>query len=179
MAAGLCSSRFGGVTNALIPLYAVGVFTSFTLSQLGIARRAQKLKPTDGSFRWRSAAVGAFVTFAVLLIVAVTKFTSGAWVPLLVVPSVIGCSCSSTVTTSESRRELATDGGHVRRSVRHTVVVLVGADPPGRREALRYAISLRPTHLTALYVADNEEARGRDRCAEWDGVSASRCRSRW
>src|SRR5207253_7978287 len=80
-AAGLLLVAFGGTTNALIPLYAVGVFTSFTLSQAGMVRHHQKERETG----WRRNIVingfGAFATGVVLVIVAGTKFSSGAWVP--------------------------------------------------------------------------------------------------
>src|SRR6266853_1859892 len=71
---------FGGDTHALIPLYAVGVFISFTLSQAGMVRHWL----TDGGagWRWRLGVngVGALVTGAVTVVIAVTKFTHGAWV---------------------------------------------------------------------------------------------------
>src|SRR5262249_44723361 len=70
---------FGGKTNALIPLYAVGVFVSFTLSQAGMVRHHQKERET----RWRLHAVingvGAAATALVAIIIGATKFTSGAW----------------------------------------------------------------------------------------------------
>src|SRR5690606_6644744 len=80
---------FGGLTNALIPLYAVGVFTSFTLSQSGMVRHHLRLREPG----WRRStalnAVGATATLAVLAIVAVTKFAVGAWLPIVVIPLII------------------------------------------------------------------------------------------
>ncbi len=80
---------FGGLTNALIPLYAVGVFTSFTLSQTGMVRHHLRLREPG----WRRSAVlngaGAVATLLVLLIVATTKFTSGAWIPIIVIPLIV------------------------------------------------------------------------------------------
>ncbi len=80
---------FGGVTTALIPLYAVGVFMSFTLSQAGMVRHHQKQREEN----WRRHAimngVGSVATLIVLVIVATTKFTSGAWVPLVLIPLII------------------------------------------------------------------------------------------
>ena len=88
-AAGLLLIAFGGVTNALIPLYAVGVFTSFTLSQAGMVRHHR----TEQEPGWKRSAVingiGSVATFVVLIIVAVTKFSSGAWVPIVVIPFII------------------------------------------------------------------------------------------
>jgi amino acid transporter len=88
-AASLLVVAFGGLTNALIPLYAVGVFTSFTLSQLGMVRYQMQARET----RWRMgatiSAVGAAATFTVLSIVLVTKFTSGGWLPVVVIPGIV------------------------------------------------------------------------------------------
>ena len=102
---------------------------------------------------------GAVATFAVLLIVAVTKFTSGAWLPLVVVPSFIGVFLLINRHYRSLRAALVLEPGKVRpRAVNHTVVVLV----PGRihfgvLEALQYAKSMRPTHLAAVHVADDQE----------------------
>ncbi|MCA0457339.1 MAG: APC family permease [Chloroflexi bacterium] len=95
-------------TTALIPLYAVGVFLSFTLSQAGMvvrARRISKLKPgekikgleTDLEYdpHWRKhmivSAIGATCTFVVMIVFAVTKFTSGAWLIVILIPSLVWC----------------------------------------------------------------------------------------
>ena len=89
-AAAMLVVAFGGIANALIPLYAVGVFTSFTLSQqAGMVRHHLRLRQKA----WRRSVVvntvGAVATLLVLLIVAVTKFTTGAWVPIVVIPAIV------------------------------------------------------------------------------------------
>src|SRR4051794_37334533 len=88
-AAALLLIAFGGITTALIPLYAVGVFTSFTLSQTGMVRHHLRLHEPH----WRRSvvinSVGAVATLIVLTIVATTKFTDGAWVPLVVIPAIV------------------------------------------------------------------------------------------
>jgi amino acid transporter len=93
-------------TTTLIPLYAVGVFLSFTLSQAGMvvrARRIGKLKPgevvkgleTDLVYEphWRKhmiiSAIGAVCTFVVMIVFAVTKFATGAWVIVLLIPTLV------------------------------------------------------------------------------------------
>ena len=88
-AAALLLIAFGGLTNALIPLYAVGVFTSFTLSQAGMVRHHQKVRDEGWKRHAVINGVGAAATLVVLIIVATTKFTSGAWVPIVVVPAII------------------------------------------------------------------------------------------
>jgi amino acid transporter len=151
---------FGGLTNALIPLYAVGVFTSFTLSQWGMVQHHRRLRDAG----WRRGivvnAVGAVATAVVLFIVASTKFTSGAWVPLVVVPCIIALFVGIKRHYSHIDRSLAVEPEDLRReSANHTVVVLVGRVHKGVIKALNYARSLRPNHLAAVYVAVEEDDR--------------------
>jgi amino acid transporter len=147
---------FGGIVTALIPLYAIGVFTSFTLSQTGMVRHHLRLREPG----WRAStainAVGAVATLIVTLIVAVTKFAVGAWVPIVVVPLII-------VLFKAIRRHYASVGTALSITpedvplppARHTFVVLVGNVHRGVVEAINYARSLRPEHLSALHVSDD------------------------
>src|SRR5262252_211330 len=81
---------FGGSLDALIPLYAVGVFTSFTLSQAGMVVHWRRLREAG----WRRSAVvngtGAVATAIVTVVIAVTKFAEGAWLVILLIPLLIG-----------------------------------------------------------------------------------------
>ena len=78
---------FGGVTTALIPLYAVGVFMSFTLSQTGMVRH--HLNEREPGWKRRDQRRRRVATAIVLVVVAATKFTSGAWVPIVVIPIIV------------------------------------------------------------------------------------------
>ncbi|HSH23087.1 MAG TPA: APC family permease [Acidimicrobiales bacterium] len=148
---------FGGITTALIPLYAVGVFTSFTLSQLGMVRYQQREKKPGWRLGTAVSAVGATVTFFVLLVVAVTKFTSGAWVPVVVLPAIIALFLSIRRHYDKVSRALELKPNEVRpESFNHTVVVLVGRVHKGVIKALNYAKSMRPNHLAAVYMASDE-----------------------
>src|SRR6478752_9226136 len=88
-AAALLLIAFGGLTNALIPLYAVGVFTSFTLSQTGMVRHHLRVRQPHWKRSVVVNATGAVATLMVLLVVGITKFTSGAWVPIVVIPAIV------------------------------------------------------------------------------------------
>ena len=78
---------FGGDTHALIPLYMIGVFVSFTLSQAGMVVRWRRLRGAGLAARAPPInGVGAFVTGIVLLVVAVTKAHEGAWIIILLIP---------------------------------------------------------------------------------------------
>lgn len=167
-AAGVLIVAFGGVTNALIPLYAVGVFTSFTLSQLGMVRYQQRHKPRGWRLGAVTSAVGATVTFVVLLVVAITKFTSGAWVPLVVVPSIIGIFLAIRRHYDNVQRAISIPPAEVRAEAQnHTVVVLVGRVHRGVLKALAYARALRPNHIAAVYVSYEDDDR-EEMERQWD-----------
>ena len=149
---------FGGVTTALIPLYAVGVFTSFTLSQAGMVRHHQKQREEN----WRRHAImngiGSVATLIVLVIVATTKFTSGAWVPLVLIPLII------LLFKAIRRHYLRVDRAlkanltsEMTRPRRNTVIVLVGNVNGGVLQALSYAKSLNPNYLVAVRLVDSDE----------------------
>ena len=151
---------FGGDTHALIPLYAVGVFISFTLSQAGMVRHWL----TDGGagWRWRLGVngVGALVTGAVTVVIAVTKFTHGAWIVVLLIPLlVVGFRAIyrhyDTVADELSLEHLVEEP-----PVNNTVLVLVGDLHMGVVKALRYAQSLSPSPK-AVYVELDPSATAR------------------
>src|SRR4029079_12872403 len=81
---------FHGDTQGLLPLYMIGVFVSFTLSQAGMVIHWRRLREPG----WKTSAIingfGAIVTGIVLIIVAVTKTLEGAWIVLLLIPTIIG-----------------------------------------------------------------------------------------
>jgi len=160
VAAGTLLVAFRGLTTLLIPLYAVGVFTSFTLSQSGMVRHHLRLREPA----WRRGvainAVGAVASLVVLLIVAVTKFAVGAWLPIVVVPMIIALFVSIKRHYGRVQDRLAITPAEVRpRPDNNTVVVLVGGIHRGVVRALQYARSLRPNHLSALYVTYDDDGR--------------------
>jgi amino acid transporter len=160
-AAALLLIAFGGKTNALIPLYAVGVFTSFTLSQWGMVKHHQ----TEQEQGWKRNAVingiGAVATLVVLLIVSVTKFDSGAWVPIVVIPFIILLFKGIHRHYARVAESLRAEPGFRPRRMNHTVVVLVGRVHKGVLEALAYAKSLNPNHLLAVSVVTDDEEQER------------------
>ena len=92
---------FGGVTDRLIPLYAVGAFLAFTLSQSGMVRHWFKKRGPH----WRKSVfvngLGAFVTGITVLVVLVAKFTQGAWMTVIFIPLLIFAfaRCAGTITS--------------------------------------------------------------------------------
>lgn len=151
---------FGGITTALIPLYAVGVFTSFTLSQMGMVQRHRRLREPGWKRNAIMNAVGGTATFVVLMIVSVTKFTVGAWLPIIVVPLIVLILRSVHAHYERVSKALAIRPHQVTSvSPTHTVVVLVGRIHIGVLKALDYARSLHPEHLLAVYVSFEDEDR--------------------
>ncbi len=153
---------FGGITTSLIPLYAVGVFTSFTLSQSGMVVRHRRRKDPGWKRNMVLNSVGATATFVVLMIVAITKFAVGAWLPIVVVPCIITVFLMIGRHYERLEETLAITPAEVRPSAgNNTVVILVGRVHRGVVKAIQYGRSLRPNHITALYVAYDDEARDR------------------
>ncbi|MGD9798919.1 MAG: APC family permease, partial [Acidimicrobiia bacterium] len=155
VAASVLLVAFGGITSALIPLYAIGVFTSFTISQAGMFSLLRKR-----GHRGRSliSGLGALATFGVAMVIAVTKFRQGAYLPIVVVPAVIWTFRSIRRHYERMDTVLALDMEALPLPPgRHTFVVLVSRVHRGVVEAINYASSLRPDHLTALHVADGSD----------------------
>jgi len=140
--------------SRLIPLYAIGVFTSFTLSQAGMTKHHIRLKE-DG---WRVGAwingIGAVLSFIVLIIVASMKFAEGAWVVMLLVPiMVVGLVRLNKAYEAESV-ELHEDAQAIAqmRTLRvHSVVVLVDGLDAAAARALQYARTLTARDLRAVH----------------------------
>ena len=152
---------FGGKTNALIPLYAVGVFLSFTLSQAGMVRHHQKEREPH----WRRGVaingVGSVATAIVTIIIASTKFTEGAWIPIVVIPVIVLVFRSIKHHYASVAAGLSVPAEFRPRRMNHTVVVLVGSVHRGVLEALAYAQSLHPDRLLAVTVVSDEEQQER------------------
>ena len=157
LASGVLIVAFGGITNALIPLYAIGVFLSFTLSQTGMVRHHQKERERGWKRNVVINATGAVATFIVLLIVGITKFDSGAWVPIVVIPLIVILFKAIHRHYQSVSMGLQVTPDYRPRRMNHTVVVLVAGVHRGVLEALAYARSLNPSNLAAVSVVSSEE----------------------
>ena len=152
---------FGGVTTALIPLYAVGVFTSFTLSQTGMVRYHLRERLPGWRGRALTNGAGAVTTGMVLCVVLVSKFAIGAWIPVVLIPALILIFRGVHQHYVRVAQRLAVPPGWRPPRMNHTVVVLVGGVHRGVLEALAYARSLAPNHLVAITVVSDEEEQER------------------
>lgn len=159
---------FRGDTTALIPLYTVGVFNSFTLSQFGMVLRWWRTKTPGWQRGFALNGLGAIATFLVLIISAVTKFTSGAWIVIALIPVLIAMflainrhykRVSSEVASAEP---LAVPGVG---TFKHTFIVPVSSLNPIALSALAYARSLSP-NVTAVHIAEGEDEEESERFRE-------------
>lgn len=151
-AAGLVVA-FGAREQSLLPLYAVGVFTSFTISQVGMVQRWRRVR-TPG---WQRNAVinslGATVTGVVLVVIAATKFLDGAWAVILLIPLLVVVLLSIHRHYLSVAQQLSlVDAPRPQAVRRHTAVVLISGVHRGVVPAIQYALSLAPDNVTAVYV---------------------------
>ena len=142
---------FGGATHALIPLYAVGVFVSFTLSQASMVRRWLSRREEGWWWRWVLNAVGAATTGLVMLVIAATKFSHGAWMVVLLIPLLVALFMMIHRHYADVARQLSLVNYGGPPPIQHSVLVLVGDLHRGVAAALRYAQTLS-TSAKAGYV---------------------------
>lgn len=167
---------FQASVTALIPLYAIGVFLSFTLSQAGMARRwwkighlkpGEEIKEPGSTLRYERMweikllinGFGAVCTAVVTLVFSVTKFRDGAWVVLVLIPIIIIIlsGIHAHYSSLASRLSLKDYGAPVRVN-RHRVIMPISGVHRGSLAALRYALTLSDD-ITAVHVSvDPEEA---------------------
>jgi amino acid transporter len=167
---------FRGDTSRLIPLYAVGVFLSFTLSQAGMVvhwwREGKVTRTTQAQAKshWRKYLVingiGAVATFVVLMIFIVTKFIHGAWIVVVLIPLLVQIFLRIHRHYVDVAEQLSTEGLMGLRPIHHEVIVPISGIHRGVIAALEYAKSIAPHHVTAVYV-------------NLDDVATQKLREKW
>jgi amino acid transporter len=149
--AGLLLVVFAADTHALIPLYMIGVFVSFTLSQAGMVVRWRRLRGAG----WKTSAVinglGALVTGVVLMVVAVTKAHEGAWIIILLIPLHVLFFRATRKHYDQVAQQLTLPDSRTRGVRRNTVLVPIGGVQRAVVDALDYAKTLS-SDVRALYV---------------------------
>ena len=148
---------FGGVTDRLIPLFAIGAFLAFTLSQAGMVVH-WKRQPGNHLHRMIVNGIGAFATGITLLVVLVAKFKDGAWITALLVPALILLMISIKRHYRSVRSEIAIDRPLNIDNLAHPFVVLpLDGWTRISEKGLRFALKLSD-HVEAVHV-DAEECR--------------------
>ncbi|MFA5891435.1 MAG: APC family permease [Actinomycetota bacterium] len=149
----------------LIQLYVVGVFTSFTLSQYGMLRRWRRVRGEHWQRRAVMSGIGSAVTGVVLVVVAVSKFTHGAYLVIMAVPVIVMAFKMVNRHYISVSRQLRLPQDRPTRAAGTRVVVLVSHVDEATRRAVGYARALRPMEVRAVHVG-NEETGDRIR-REW------------
>jgi hypothetical protein len=161
---------FGGDTQSLLPLYMIGVFISFTLSQAGMVIHWRKTQEPG----WKTSALingfGALVTGIVLIVVAVTKTLEGAWIVLLLIPLIVMVFRATHRHYEHVGSELTLKGYTPQTRIHNIVLIPIGGLQRAVVEALRYAETLSDD-VRAIYVDVNpaQTEHLRKDWAEWGG----------
>lgn len=161
---------FRASVTALIPLYAIGVFLSFTLSQAGMAHRwwkmghllpGQEVRERGSRLRYETGwtykmainGFGAVCTAVVMLVFAVTKFREGAWIVLFLMPLLVAAFSAIQRHYRDLARRLSLEHYSApTRIARHRVILLISGVHQGTLAALRYARALS-NDITAVHVS--------------------------
>lgn len=160
---------FKGKTEHLIPLYAIGVFLSFTLAQTGLVVKWWKEHPEKWVSKLITNGVGALVSFVVLIIFSVTKFLSGAWIVILTLPLIVILITKIHRHYEATAKELHLDYESPLPQKETVIVVPVAGIHRVVAESIGYAKKLSP-NIIAFYVATSpeEEQKMEERWQNWD-----------
>jgi len=152
--AGLILAAFGGSVNALVPLYTIGVFLAFTLSQSGLVRRWWRLRNPGWRLSMAINSFGAAVTGTVLVVVAVTKFEHGAWMVLILIPLLVALLYGINRHYQTVQDALVLSGVEPRVPVLAAPVVIVPIARLDRAavQALAFARSVSP-NVKAVHIS--------------------------
>jgi amino acid transporter len=164
---------FRGDTHSLLPMYAVGVFISFTISQFGMIRRWLRLRLPG----WRRSAVintiGGTTTLSVFLIILITRFLQGAWIVIVLIPLFVATLFRIHLHYRQVAAQLSLERYGAPHRMRHPRVIMpIGGVHRGVLKALEFARSLSPD-VTAIYVETSQEEgeKVRRKWEQWgDGV---------
>ncbi|MCC7106589.1 MAG: amino acid permease, partial [Chloroflexi bacterium] len=164
---------FGGSISALIPLYAFGVFSAFTLSQSGmVVRWWKRREPT-----WQTSivfnAVGATATLLVLLVVAATKLLDGAWIAVVVLPLQIAIFTMVSHHYQRTAVELAPETPIDQAQITHHIILPISRLNQITLQTLAYAQSIArdpQDSVVAVHISDDPES-GAAVVAEWEAWS--------
>jgi len=154
---------FGATVNALVPLYAIGVFTGFAMAGFGMARYHTRVKEPGWRRRRVINLIGGVYTAVVVVVFAVVKFTEGAWVIVILFPLLVYGLIQVNRRYRVEAEVLENLGGRKPPDppnyTRRTVLVFVDEFNLATIAALRYARGLRPTSLRGVhFVIDQDRA---------------------
>jgi amino acid transporter len=165
---GIVLARYKGEVEHLIPLYALGVFTSFTISQFGMFIRWTRRREPGWQMGRIINLVGAAATAVVAVIVAITKAPQGAWIIMILIPLLILGMRGIHKHYMQAATELATQTPLNPDEIKHTVIVPISAVNRVARQTLAYARSISD-NVTAVHITDDEDEIEQMR-KEWNAL---------
>ena len=160
--------RFEGDTHGLIPLYSVGVFACFTLSQIGMVRHWNRHRERGWWYRAGINGLGALLTALVLVIVTSVKFVDGAYLVVILIPLLVGMMLFIHRQYTSSRAELAIRPGYVAEPSQREERVIIPI--PGINRAVIQAVNVGRSiadDVVAVFITDEPEDAGSVR-ARWE-----------
>ncbi|MGZ4681873.1 MAG: APC family permease [Acidimicrobiales bacterium] len=160
----------------LIPLYAIGVFTSFTLSQAGMAKKHIKDKEQGWRLGLFVNGLGAVTTGVVTIVIGIFKFTGGAWFIMLLVPIMVFLLVRLNHAYESEKEELEHEAAIAASAPilrYHSVIVLIERLDQSSARAIQYARTLTPDDLKAVHIATDHE-KAEELAEEWTRLGLSR-----
>jgi amino acid transporter len=163
---------FDGVTDRLIPLYAVGAFLAFTLSQAGMVVHWKRARGRGSAGNMAINAIGAAATGVTLLVVVVAKFAEGAWITVVTIPALLWFMYSVRRHYSRVRRQIASSTPlDLRQLFPPLVVIPAPYWSRVTKEALCAAFEISKD-IQVLHVTEEEDDEGDEFCDKWDELIA-------
>lgn len=158
VAASLIIVLFRASVSSMIPLYALGVFTSFTLSQSGMAKRHLRLHEKGWRLGLLVNGLGAFSTLVVAIIIGIVKFKYGAWIVVLFVPLMVFLLVRVNRIYEAEEEDLLEGLEKIDKAPagRNVAVVLVDRCDEKTFHAVQYALTINPRELIPLHLETDE-----------------------
>jgi amino acid transporter len=160
---------FQGRTDALIPLYAIGVFLSFTLAQSGLVRKWVRERGEGWKKKSLINGLGSMVSFGVLIIFCMTKFLEGAWIVVVLIPVLVWLISRISMHYAKVASELSVDLLEPLPEKGSIIIVPVAGIHRVVAESISYAKTLSPS-IVAFYVAfsDEDEKHMLEKWEQWN-----------
>ncbi|MCL6472856.1 MAG: APC family permease [Firmicutes bacterium] len=159
---------FGGDTHRLIPLYAVGVFTSFTLSQMGMVKHWYMDRGQGWMVKALINGAGAAATLIVLVVIGASKFTHGAWIVIVIVPVLILLFTRIKAHYNSIAEQLSLCNLRPPKPANNWVIMCIGGVHCGTLQALRYAKMISNNGDVSVIYVNTQSGEPTDVLQKWE-----------
>jgi amino acid transporter len=167
--AGILIVIFNGNPHLLVPLFAIGAFSAFTLSQIGMVVHWWKLRKPGWLVKALINGMGGFITACTLIIIGVSKFFEGAWISVLIIPCFVYIFLKIKKHYREVNKQLVMHKlpKHRDPSLKPRVVIPISGVHRGMTDAVEFARTLT-NQITALYINANPDVNVAEMRKRWD-----------